>query len=62
MAGEVGGLVSKEFLSRIYPSHEPLINRSRASELGPIHPMGTFGSPNTRGQTYTLHSTQLGLL
>ena len=60
MAGEVGGLVSKEFLRRTYPSHEP--NRPLASELGLIHSMGTSGSPNTRGQTYTAHSTQLGLL
>ena len=60
MAGEVGGLVSREFLRRTYPSYEPLINRTLGLGVGSHPPHGDFWF--SKHKVANIHSTQLVLL
>ena len=60
MAGEVGGLVSREFLRRTYPSYEPLINRTLGLGVRYHPPHGDFWF--SKHKAANIYSTQLGLL
>ena len=62
MAGEVGGLVSREFLRRTYPSYEPLINRTLGLGVRSHPPHGDFWFSKHKRANIQSHSIQLGLL